>query len=117
MHAAMSSFEDDNEVRRMKGKYRRFLKSLQKCKTFEELTSMCDDIDGQIDDVNVQREAVGAILLIICQKHTFQEVCQRKVIHRSKYELTAILYQFVVVSLFSGMTGTQNKSEQELLLK
>ena len=52
MHAAMSSFEDDNEVRRMEGKYRRFLKSLQKCKTFEELTSMCADINGQIDDVN-----------------------------------------------------------------
>jgi hypothetical protein len=44
--AAMSSFEDDNEVRRREGKNRRFLK------TFEELKSMCADIDGQIDDVN-----------------------------------------------------------------
>ena len=49
--AAMSSFEDDNEVRRRVGKYRSFLKSLQKCKTFEELKSMCADIYGQIDEV------------------------------------------------------------------
>ena len=42
----MSSLEDDNEVRRREGKNRRFLK------TFEELKSMCADIDGQIDDVN-----------------------------------------------------------------
>ena len=113
----MSSFEDDNEVRRRVGKCRSFLKSLQKCKTFEELKSMCADIYGQIDEVKgFQREAVGAILLIICQKHTFQEVCQREVMHQSKYELTAIAYQLVVVSLFSGMTGPQHKSEQELLL-
>jgi hypothetical protein len=73
---------------------------------------MCADIYGQIDEVNGSERSSRCYSV----DYMFQKVCQREVMHQSKYELTAIAYQLVVVSLFSGMTGTQHKSEQELLL-
>ncbi|CAC5360184.1 unnamed protein product [Mytilus coruscus] len=46
-----TTIEDDNDLRRREGKFRRCLKSLQSCQDFEELKSKCLDITSQIHNI------------------------------------------------------------------
>jgi hypothetical protein len=113
----MSSFEDDNGVRRREGKYRKFLNSLQKCNTFEELKLMCANIDGQIDDVNgSERRSRCYSVDYMSETYVPRSLSQRgdaPIKVRADGNCLPVCGSIFVF----GNDRHQHKSEQELLLK